>query len=86
MEGKPAALARVLMRWWLPLKERKRSEALKSAFNATRNEAIKSKERGFAASAVIFNIALYFLIAERDIQCLKIDALLMNGSENFVHA
>jgi hypothetical protein len=75
MEGKPAALARVLMRWWLPLKERKRSEALKSAFNAIRNEAIKSKERGFAASAVIFNIALYFLIAERDIQCLKIDAL-----------
>jgi hypothetical protein len=63
------------MRWWLPLKERKRSDALRSAFNVIRDEAIKSKERGFAASAVILNIALYFLIAERDIQCLKIDAL-----------
>jgi hypothetical protein len=75
MEDKSAALARVVMRWWLPLRERKRSHALRSAFNVIRDEAIKSEERGFAASAIIINIALYFLIAERDIQCLKLDAL-----------
>jgi hypothetical protein len=75
MEDKSAALARLVMRWWLPLKEQKRSNALKNAFNVIRDEAIKSEERGFTASAIIFNIALYFLIAERDIQCLKLDAL-----------
>jgi hypothetical protein len=75
MGSSPDALARALMRWWLPIKERKRTAALKSAFNVIRDEAVKSKARGFAASAVILNIALYFLIAERDIQCLKIEAL-----------
>jgi hypothetical protein len=75
MEQKSAALARAIMRLWLPLKERKRRNALRGAFNTIRDEAIKCEERGFGASAVVFNIALYFLIAERDIQCLKIDAL-----------
>jgi hypothetical protein len=40
---------------------------------ATQTE--KSAAQGFDASTTIFNIALFLLIAERDIQAVKIDAL-----------
>jgi hypothetical protein len=75
MADRLAALARAVMRWWLPFKERERAKALEAAFETIKDQAIKSEQRGYKASLTVFNIALYFLIAERDIQCLKIDAL-----------
>jgi hypothetical protein len=75
MSDLPAVLARAVMRRWLPFSERKRAKALREAFDVVRDLAIKNEERGFEASSTILNIALYILIAERDIQCLKIDAL-----------
>jgi hypothetical protein len=68
-------LARAIMRRWLPLKERKRKQALETAFTVIREQALKSKDRPFPAASTLFNIALYLLVAERDIQSLKIDAL-----------
>jgi hypothetical protein len=75
MSDQPITLARAVMRLWLPIKERKKQKALESALETIRIEAIKSEQRGFRASSVVLNIALYFLIAERDIQCFKIEAL-----------
>jgi hypothetical protein len=75
MEDMRAVLVRAVMRPWLSLRERKKTKAMKAAFDVIRDQTIKSKQRGFQASATILNIALYILIAERDIQCIKIDAL-----------
>lgn len=38
-------------------------------------EAARSRRLGFEANAVILNLGLFFLIAERDIQTVKVDAL-----------
>lgn len=73
--GQGARLARAFMRHWLPIKERKKKLALEEAFETIRRQAIKCEREGYYASLVILNIALYFLLAERDIQCIKIDAL-----------
>lgn len=63
------------MRRWLPLKERAKHKTLEEAFEAIKSYAIKIEPSRYNASRVINNIALYLLIAERDIQALKIDAL-----------
>jgi hypothetical protein len=70
-----AVLARAFMRPWLSFGERKRRGALVAALTTIKEQALKSQESGFRDSATILNIALFFLIAERDFQCLKIDAL-----------
>lgn len=68
-------LARLVMRRVLPFKERKRRSALESALRRVAIETAKSAERGFDASTAVLNVALFFLIAERDIHAVKIDAL-----------
>lgn len=59
----------------LQISERKRKRALDKAFETIVREAQKSEKREFHSTKEIFNIALYFLLAEKDIQALKIDAL-----------
>lgn len=68
-------IARFLMRRRLPLRERERREALESAFKTISAQAIKFEGKGYEACSTLFNIALFFLLAELDIQALKIDAL-----------
>ncbi len=68
-------VARFLMRWRLPIVERKRMKALEKTFQTVKDYTIRFEGRGFAANDTLFNIALFFLLAERDIQCMKIDAL-----------
>jgi hypothetical protein len=68
-------LARIVMRRVLPIQERKRRRALRSALSTVAIETEKSAARGFDASTSVLNVALFFLIAERDIQAVKIDAL-----------
>ena len=63
------------MRWRLPYRERKRRNALESAFETTRYYAIKNEGGRFRGMSTLFNIGLFLLIAERDIQAVKIDAL-----------
>jgi hypothetical protein len=73
--GSARNLARALSRWRLPLAEKKRRAALEGAFNEVKKQAIKFEHNRYQASNTIFNIALFFLLAERDIQILKIYAL-----------
>ncbi len=63
------------MRWKLPRQERERKAALEAAFKTTLYYAKKNECGPFPATSTLFNIGLYLLIAERDIQALKIDAL-----------
>lgn len=71
----PKDVVRFVMRRILPFKERKRRAALHAALAEVATQTQKSLERGFDASTALLNIALFLLIAERDIQAVKIDAL-----------
>jgi hypothetical protein len=64
-------LSRPRLRW----SERKRRKALVSALQTVATEASRSRRNGFEATTSVLNLALFFLIAERDIQAVKIDAL-----------
>lgn len=69
------ALARRLSRPRLQWAERKRKKGLISALSTVAIEAARSRRHGFEATASVMNLGLFFLIAERDIQAVKIDAL-----------
>lgn len=75
MLSKAQTLARRLSRHRLQWSERKRKDALVSAIEALAVEATRARRLGFEANTVILNLGLFFLIAERDIQAVKIDAL-----------
>ncbi len=75
MMRKAQALARRLSRPRLRWSERKRKAALVSALETLAVEAAKARRLGFEASTVVLNIGLFFLIAERDVHAVKIDAL-----------
>jgi hypothetical protein len=68
-------LARAISRWRLPRAERERQVALASAFETIKSQAIKHENSKFVGVSTLFNIGLYLLIADRDIQAVKIDAL-----------
>lgn len=55
--------------------ERERGRALGGALEACAREAARARRNGLQASETVFNLALYFLVAERDIQTVKVDAL-----------
>jgi hypothetical protein len=67
--------ARAIGRWRLPRNERERKKALASAFETIKSQAIRHENSKLVGLSTLFNIALYLLIAERDIQAVKIDAL-----------
>ena len=73
--GQGVALARAVMRVWLWPAERKRKKAIKEALATLIDVASKNIGRGFDASSTILNVGLFLLLAERDIQSLKLDAL-----------
>lgn len=67
--------ARKMSRPRLQWNERKRKKALASALETVAVEATRARRNGLEAAAAVLNLALFFLIAERDIQAVKIDAL-----------
>ncbi|EGH08605.1 MULTISPECIES: hypothetical protein [Pseudomonas syringae group] len=68
--------ARYFLRIKLVIRERKRSAALTDALNATTENFKKSKStKHFELLKIFFNLSLFFLLAEKDIQSVKIDAL-----------
>ena len=67
--------ARRITRPYLWLTERKRSRLTALALRMMAVEAANARRLGFTANAAVLNLGLFFLIAERDIQTLKIDAL-----------
>ena len=72
---KARSLARRLSRPRLQWSERKRRKVLVSALEITALEAARVRRLDLKATTVILNLGLFFLIAERDIQAVKIDAL-----------
>lgn len=72
---KAQALARRISRPRLQLSETKRKLALVSALETLAFEAARARRLGFEANTVVLNLGLFFLIAERDIQAVKVDAL-----------
>lgn len=75
MKRSAQALARRLSRPRLHWSERRRRAALASALETLAVEAARAHRLGFEATTVVLNLGLFFLIAERDIQAVKIDAL-----------
>lgn len=73
--GAAPRVARMISRWRLLRRESRRRRALEGAFNEVKKRAIEFEHSRFRASHTIFNMSLYFLLAERDIQAMKIDAL-----------
>src|ERR1700759_4775427 len=69
------AVSRAYMRWKLPRTERKRRKALEGAFESTRYWATRNEHGKMTSVSTLMNIGLYLLIADRDIQAIKIDAL-----------
>jgi hypothetical protein len=69
------SLVRRLVRQKLRWSERKRKMALASALQTLAIEAARSRRNNFEATTCVLNLGLFFLIAERDIQAVKIDAL-----------
>lgn len=67
--------ARAYLRLKLKLSERKRKKALLSAFETIVKENIRAQNYEFYSTKELLNISLFFMLAERDIQTLKIDAL-----------
>ena len=55
--------------------ERVRKEALEKTIAVIVRQAGRSVDLGFDDNAVVLNLALFFLIADRDIQAVKVDAL-----------
>ena len=68
-------LVRFVMRRILPMRERKRRAALIDALESVARQAKNSVDRGLEPSTAILNATLFFLVAERDIQAAKIDAI-----------
>lgn len=69
------SLARRISRPRIWLRERKRRRALAGAMETIVIELARAKRHGFSASCAVLNLALFFLVAERDIQDAKLDAL-----------
>ncbi|MDP2066152.1 MAG: hypothetical protein Q8K38_09300 [Burkholderiaceae bacterium] len=69
------AIARRISRSKLLRSEKKRTKALVGALEACGREALRARRNKLEASEAVFNLALYFLVAERDIQAVKVDAL-----------
>lgn len=57
------------------LKERGRVRQLESTFDTIRRQLERLERANYPASKVFMNIALFILIAERDISAVKLDAL-----------
>ncbi len=72
---KTLALARRISRPRLQWSERERRTALVQAFNTIAEQAARSRRSGFEACTTVLNLSLFLLLAERDIQSVKVDAL-----------
>lgn len=69
------AIMRRYIRLQLNIKERKNNKVLTNTLYTYKIEAIRARSKGNECIQVLMNIGLYYLIAEKDIQAVKIDAL-----------
>ncbi len=69
------SLARLYSRILLTIKEWKKNRVLTQTLKTYRVETERARKNGNECAQVLMNIGLYYLIAEKDIQTVKIDAL-----------
>jgi len=69
------AVSRLYSRLYLTLTERKKNRALTDTLRTYRVETERARRKGNECTKVLMNLGLYYLIAEKDIQTVKIDAL-----------
>ncbi len=67
--------ARRYSRVSLTLRERKKNKALHEALVTFKREAMRANDKGNECTQTLMNMGLFYLLAERDIQAVKIDAL-----------
>lgn len=68
-------LGRKIARWKIPRRERVRQRVLDETFETIKYWTIRNQHTCMKGSKLLFNIGLYLLIAHKDIQALKLDAL-----------
>ena len=64
------------MFYFIPIRSWKSNRVLHKTFETIKDTAIKLEHSKYSATFTLYNIALFFLLAERDLQTLKIDAML----------
>lgn len=69
------SFVRRISRPLMQFKERKKLALLDSTIQSLAKQTAHAKRQNFTASSAVLNLGLFFLIAERDIQSVKIDAL-----------
>lgn len=74
------ALARAFSRPKLKWSDRERNKVLVGALQTLAAKSVRARRSGLDATVVVLNLGLFFLIAERDIQAVKIDALTHQDS------
>jgi hypothetical protein len=70
-----SVFARFIMRRVLPFREIKKRRALASTIRTVAKSLSKHRDGMFETNRVLLNASLFFLLAEQDIQAMKIDAL-----------
>ncbi len=73
--NKLMAIGRFYSRISLTIKERKKNRVLNDTIQTFKVGAERAKKKGNECTQVLMNIGLFYLIAEKDIQTVKIDAL-----------
>ncbi len=68
-------IARFYSRISLTIRERKKNRILTNTLQTYKVETDRARKKGNECTQVLMNIGLYYLIAEKDIQTVKIDAL-----------
>ena len=69
------AAARRYSRVTLILRERKKNKALRASLETFKREAARANSNGNECIQALMNMGLFYLLAENDIQAVKIDAL-----------
>jgi hypothetical protein len=69
------AIGRFYSRIFLTIKEWKKNRVLTNTLQTYKIETERARSKGNECIQVLMNIGLYYLIAEKDIQTVKIDAL-----------
>lgn len=59
----------------LTFRERKRNKVLKTTLETFKREAERANSKGNECTQALMNMGLFYLLAEKDIQAVKIDAL-----------
>ena len=73
--NKLMAIGRFYSRISLTIKERKKNRVLNDTIQTFKVGAERAKTKGNECTQALMNIGLFYLIAEKDIQTVKIDAL-----------